>query len=264
MKEISQRNPEAAFGRLLKIMDDLRSGCPWDREQTMESLRKLTIEETYELGDAILQNDLRDVRNELGDLMLHIIFYAKIGSEQGAFDIYDVLETISNKLIHRHPHIYGAVQVRNSDDVKQNWESLKLKEGRKGVLAGVPDSLPALIKANRIQEKVHGIGFDWKDKNEIWEKIQEEINELSRAMQNEQDNDNHADIEEEFGDLIFSIINAARLYGIEPENALERTNLKFIRRFNAMETSAEKTGKPLRELSLEEMDRLWEAAKARE
>ena len=262
-KNSKERNPEDAFGRLLQIMDDLRAGCPWDREQTMESLRKLTIEETYELGDAILQNDLEDVRNELGDLMLHIVFYAKIGSEKGVFDIYDVLETISKKLIHRHPHIYGEVQVKNADDVKHNWEALKLEEGRQGVLAGVPASLPALVKANRIQEKVHGIGFDWKDKHDIWEKIQEEIDELSDAMKNSHSKEsvNHK-IEEEFGDLIFSIINAARLYGIEPENALERTNLKFMNRFNYMEAEAEKRGTPIRELSLAEMDRLWEKAKS--
>ncbi len=267
MKHSEDRDPQKEFGRLLRIMDDLRNGCPWDREQTMESLRKLTIEETYELGDAVLKNDLNDVKNELGDLLLHIVFYTKIGSEKEAFSMYDVINTICKKLIHRHPHIYGDVKVRDSDDVKHNWEELKLKEGRKGVLSGVPASLPALVKANRIQEKVRGIGFDWKNKNQIWEKIHEEIGELSAELVKMSENhtkDNFRNIEAEFGDLFFSIINAARLYGVEPENALERTNLKFIKRFNAMESIAEHKGWSLKELSLEQMGRLWEEVKSSE
>ncbi len=264
MKEKGEKDPLKEFGRLLKIMDDLRQDCPWDREQTMDSLRKLTIEETYELGDSVLKNDMNEIKGELGDLLLHIVFYSKIASETNSFEIFDVIEGICEKLIHRHPHIYGDVVVKNANDVKENWEALKLKEGRKGVLSGVPISLPALVKAYRIQEKVHGVGFDWKEKHEIWEKIEEEILELKTAMINlsgSKNEKNKKAVEEEFGDLFFSLINAARLYEIDPENSLERTNIKFIKRFSFIEEHAEKTGKTITDLNLEEMDILWEKAK---
>ena len=225
------QNKLDAFKELLAIMDQLREKCPWDKKQTLESLRKLTIEETYELGDAILKNDLQEVKKELGDLMLHIVFYAKIGSEKGEFDIADVLEGINKKLIYRHPHIFGDVEVNGSaEKVAENWEALKLKEkgGNKRVLEGVPAAMPALVKANRIQEKVRGVGFDWEYKEQVWEKVKEEVDELSDEI-NRVDNDK---IEAEFGDLLFAVVNAARLYGVDPEAALERTNLKFIKRFN--------------------------------
>ncbi len=261
MHKHSNKKAQEEFGRLLDIMDDLRTGCPWDREQTLESLRKLTIEETYELGDAILHKDMQEIKGELGDLLLHIVFYAKIGSETGDFEIYDVVNSICEKLIFRHPHIYGDVKVTGTRDVKENWEDLKLKEGRKGVLSGVPKSLPALIKANRIQEKVQGIGFDWKKKEDVWDKVKEEIDELETEMRNNGSSESKDTIESEFGDLFFSIINAARLYGVEPENALEKTNLKFIRRFNYIEEKANKMKKSLREMDLDEMDVYWEEAK---
>ncbi len=264
MKEKSKKDPLKEFGRLLKIMDDLRQDCPWDREQTMESLRKLTIEETYELGDSVLKNDMNEIKGELGDLLLHIVFYSKIASESNSFEIADVIEGICKKLIHRHPHIYGDVVVENANDVKENWEALKLKEGRKGVLSGVPLSLPALVKANRIQEKVHGVGFDWKEKHEIWEKIEEETLELKTAIKDLSQSKNKKKteaVEEEFGDLFFSLINAARLYEIDPENSLERTNIKFMRRFNFIEEQAEKAGKTITDLNLQEMNTLWEKAK---
>lgn len=264
MKGKGKKDPLREFGRLLKIMDELRHGCPWDREQTMESLRKLTIEETYELGDSILKKDMKEIKGELGDLLLHIVFYAKIASESNSFKMVDVIEGICDKLIYRHPHIYGDVVVRNANDVKENWEELKLKEGRKGVLSGVPLSLPALVKANRIQEKVHGVGFDWKEKYEIWEKIEEETIELKAAMKSLSESRNQKKleaVEEEFGDLFFSLINAARLYEIDPENSLERTNIKFIKRFNFIEEQAAKTGKTIKDLNLEEMNLLWDKAK---
>lgn len=248
-----------AFAQLLEIMDELREKCPWDKEQTLESLRKLTIEETYELADAILNKDLNSIKKELGDLMLHIVFYAKIGSEQGAFDMGDVLQSINEKLIYRHPHVFGEVDVANSREVEQNWESLKLKEkgGNKRVLEGVPSALPALVKANRIQEKASGVGFDWEVREQVWDKVREEITELSHEIdQVDQDK-----IEAEFGDLFFAMVNAARLYGIDPETALERTNLKFIKRFNYLESQTIQKGKDLKQMTLAEMDVYWEEAK---
>jgi XTP/dITP diphosphohydrolase len=252
-----------AFKELLDIMDELREKCPWDREQTLESLRKLTIEETYELGDAILKNDLQEVKKELGDLMLHVVFYAKIGAEKGAFDMGDVLEGINKKLIYRHPHVFSNVDVDGSSKkVEENWEALKLKEkgGNKRVLEGVPVAMPALVKANRIQEKASGVGFDWQYKEQVWDKVKEEVNELSHEIE-KVDKDK---IEAEFGDLFFAIVNAARLYGVDPEAALERTNLKFIKRFNYLESKTLMKGKNLHNMSLAEMDVIWEEAKKEE
>lgn len=246
-----------AFGRLLDIMDDLREKCPWDKKQTLQSLRHLTIEETYELGDAILDNDLQEVKKELGDLLLHLVFYAKIGSETGDFDIADVANGICEKLIHRHPHIYGDVQVENEEQVKQNWEKLKLKEGKKSVLEGVPKSLPALVKASRIQDKAKGVGFDWEAPEQVWEKVQEELQEFHDEVQ-AGDKDK---IESEFGDVLFSMINYARFLDINPEDALERTNKKFIKRFQYLEGKASELGKPLSEMTLAEMDVFWNEAK---
>ena len=246
-----------AFGRLLDIMDELRLKCPWDKKQTFESLRHLTIEETYELGDAILNNDLQDIKKELGDVLLHIVFYAKIGSETDAFDIADVANSISEKLIHRHPHIYGDVKVENEEDVKKNWEKLKLKEGKTSVLEGVPKSLPAMVKANRIQDKVAGVGFDWEKPAQVWEKVQEELNELNAEI--EKGNTNK--IESEFGDVLFSLINYARFINVNPENALERTNKKFTKRFQYLEAEAKKMGKSLHNMSLAEMDVFWNESK---
>ncbi len=246
-----------AFGRLLDIMDELRSKCPWDKKQTYQSLRYLTIEETYELGDAILNNDLHEIKKELGDLLLHIVFYAKIGSETDDFDIADVADSISEKLIHRHPHIYSDVEVENEEDVKQNWEKLKLKEGKKSVLEGVPSSLPALVKANRIQDKVSGVGFDWEKPEQVWEKVQEELNELNTEIEK----GNKEQIEAEFGDVLFSMINYARFINVNPENALERTNKKFINRFQYLETAAKQIGKSLHDMSLDEMNIFWNEAK---
>ncbi len=252
-----------AFKELLEIMDELRVKCPWDKKQTLESLRKLTIEETYELGDAILQNDLQEIKKELGDLMLHIVFYAKIGSEKGAFDMGDVLEGINKKLIYRHPHVFGDVDVEGSPKkVEENWEALKLKEkgGNRRVLEGVPVAMPALVKANRIQEKASGVGFDWEYKEQVWDKVKEEVDELSQEI-NKVDKDK---IEAEFGDLFFAMVNAARLYGVDPEAALERTNLKFIKRFDFLESETLLKGKNLHEMSLAEMDVIWEEAKKKE
>lgn len=248
-----------AFARLLDIMDELREKCPWDKEQTLESLRKLTIEETYELADAILKNDLNGIKKELGDLMLHIVFYAKIGSEKGAFDMADVLNAINEKLVYRHPHVFGEVDVANAREVEQNWEALKLKEkgGNKRVLEGVPAAMPALVKANRIQEKVSGVGFDWEYREQVWDKVKEEINELSVEI----DHVDQDKIEGEFGDLFFAMVNAARLYGIDPETALERTNLKFINRFNYLESQTLQKGRDLKKMSLAEMDEIWDEAK---
>ncbi len=246
-----------AFGRLLDIMDELRSKCPWDKKQTFESLRHLTIEETYELGDAVLNNDLQEIKKELGDLLLHIVFYAKIGSETDDFDIADVADSISEKLIHRHPHIYSDVEVKNEEDVIQNWEKLKLKEGKKSVLEGVPTSLPALVKANRIQDKVSGVGFDWEKPEQVWEKVQEELTELNTEIKN----GNKDKIEAEFGDVLFSMINYARFIKVNPENALERTNKKFINRFQYLEIAAKKIGKTLHDMSLDEMNTYWDEAK---
>ncbi|CAL2084343.1 XTP/dITP diphosphohydrolase [Tenacibaculum sp. 190524A05c] len=246
-----------AFNRLLDIMDELREKCPWDKKQTLESLRHLTIEEVYELGDAILDNDLEELKKELGDVLLHIVFYAKIGSEKKAFDIGDIANSISDKLIERHPHIYGDVSVENEEEVKQNWEKLKLKEGKKSVLEGVPRSLPALVKANRIQDKVAGVGFDWEEPHQVWEKVQEELNELNEEIEN----GNQQNIEKEFGDVLFSLINYARFIKVNPENALERTNKKFINRFQYLEQKAKELGKELSDMSLAEMDVFWNEAK---
>ncbi|NEW78533.1 MAG: nucleoside triphosphate pyrophosphohydrolase [Gelidibacter sp.] len=246
-----------AFGRLLDIMDELRLKCPWDKKQTFESLRHLTIEETYELGDAILDNDLPEIKKELGDLMLHLVFYAKIGSETGDFDIADVANSISEKLIYRHPHIYGDVVVKDEEEVKQNWENLKLKEGKTSVLEGVPKALPAMVKASRIQEKVAGVGFDWEKPEQVWEKVQEEMNELNAELLK----GNTDAIESEFGDVLFSLINYARFIKVNPENALERTNKKFINRFQFLESEAKKINKSLHEMSLDEMDVFWNEAK---
>jgi XTP/dITP diphosphohydrolase len=256
---IKMNEKTEAFARLLEIMDELREKCPWDKEQTFESLRKLTIEETYELADAILNNNANGIKKELGDLMLHIVFYAKIGSEKGAFDIGDVLKSINEKLIYRHPHVFGNVDVANAREVEQNWESLKLKEkgGNKRVLEGVPTAMPALIKANRIQEKASGVGFDWDVREQVWDKVQEEIKELNHEI----DKLNHDKIEAEFGDIFFAMVNAARLYGIDPETALERTNLKFIKRFNYLESKTIQKGKDLKQMTLAEMDTIWDEAK---
>ncbi|MDO9594319.1 MAG: nucleoside triphosphate pyrophosphohydrolase [Lutibacter sp.] len=246
-----------AFGRLLDIMDELRLKCPWDKKQTFESLRHLTIEETYELGDAILDNDLPEIKKELGDLLLHLVFYAKIGSETGDFDIADVANSISEKLIYRHPHIYSDVVVKDEEEVKQNWENLKLKEGKTSVLEGVPKALPAMVKASRIQEKVSGVGFDWEKPEQVWEKVQEEMNELNVELVK----GNTDAIESEFGDVLFSLINYARFIKVNPENALERTNKKFISRFQFLESEAKKMNKSLHDMSLAEMDVFWNEAK---
>ncbi|WP_452600227.1 nucleoside triphosphate pyrophosphohydrolase [Pontimicrobium sp. MEBiC01747] len=246
-----------AFDRLLTIMDELRAQCPWDKKQTMETLRHLTIEETYELGDAILDNDLDEVKKEVGDLMLHLVFYAKIGSETNSFDIADVCNSICEKLIHRHPHIYGDVKVTDEEDVKRNWEQLKLKEGKTSVLEGVPKSLPALVKANRIQDKVAGVGFDWEQPEQVWEKVEEELKEFKTEVAK---GDTDA-IEDEFGDVLFSMVNYARFLKINPENALERTNKKFSKRFQYLEAKAKEMNKDLKDMTLAEMDIFWEEAK---
>jgi len=246
-----------AFDRLLTIMDELREQCPWDQKQTMETLRPLTIEETYELGDAILDADLKEVKGELGDLLLHIVFYAKIGSETNDFDISDVINGICKKLIHRHPHIYSDVKVKDEAEVKKNWENLKLKEGKSSVLQGVPKSLPALVKASRIQEKVAGVGFDWEHSDQVWDKVEEEIGELKEEILNK----NQDAIEDEFGDVLFSLINYARFLNINPENALERTNKKFIKRFQYLEKKAKGLQKSLSEMTLAEMNVYWDEAK---
>ena len=247
----------SAFDRLLTIMDELREQCPWDKKQTLQTLRHLTIEETYELGDAILDNNLQEVKKELGDLLLHIVFYAKIGSETNDFDIADVLNTVCEKLIHRHPHIYGDVKVKDEEEVKRNWEKLKLKEGNKSVLEGVPKSLPALVKASRIQEKVAGVGFDWEESQQVWGKVEEELQEF----QDEVKSGNQDEMEAEFGDVLFSLINYAKHLNINAENALERTNKKFISRFQYLEGKAKELGKELSDMTLKEMDVYWEEAK---
>jgi XTP/dITP diphosphohydrolase len=245
-----------AFARLLGIMDELRAQCPWDKKQTLESLRHLTIEETYELGDAILANDLNELKGEIGDLMLHMVFYAKIASEQGAFDIADVLNGVCDKLVHRHPHIYGDLEATTEEEVKANWEKLKLKEGKKSVLEGVPNGLPAMVKAARIQEKVRGVGFDWDNRDQVFAKVREELDELQVEVDQNSDK-----IEEEFGDVLFSLINYARFVGINPENALERTNRKFMDRFQLMERYVQAENRNFEEMSLEQMDVYWERAK---
>jgi XTP/dITP diphosphohydrolase len=247
-----------AFRRLLEIMDELREKCPWDREQTLESLRNLTIEETYELADAILDQDLDEIRKELGDLMLHIVFYSKIGSEKLSFDIADVLNGVCDKLVFRHPHVFGEREVKDAGEVIQNWEELKIKEGNRSVLSGVPVSLPAMIKAHRIQDKVRAVGFDWDEKEQVWDKVNEEIMEVKQELNNGPEN---VQMEEEIGDLLFSVINAARLYQVEPETALERTNRKFIQRFKYLEKKAAEMNRSLKEMSLEEMEAIWQEAK---
>jgi MazG family protein len=248
-----------AFDRLLTIMDELREKCPWDKKQTIESLRTLTIEETYELADAIIENDMKDLKKELGDILLHIVFYAKIATEKNEFTITDVINGISEKLIHRHPHVFGDVKVKDHREVEENWEDIKLteKDSKKSVLSGVPASLPAMVKANRIQQKVRGVGFDWDEKSQIWDKVREELSEL----QHEVDNNDSKKIEAEFGDFLFSIINAARLYDIDPETALERTNKKFIKRFNYLEEQTINKGLSLKSMTLDEMNYYWEKAK---
>lgn len=246
-----------AFERLLNIMDDLRAKCPWDKKQTMQSLRHLTIEETYELGDAILSNDLQEVKKELGDLFLHIVFYAKIGSETNSFNIADVANGVCEKLIERHPHIYGDVQVNNEEDVKRYWEKIKLKEGNKSVLGGVPKSLPALVKATRIQDKAAGVGFDWDNIDDVFAKIKEEIDELHAEVKAQK----QSNIESEFGDVLFSLINYARFLKVNPEDALERTNRKFIARFQYLEEKATAQGKSLKDMTLQEMETYWQEAK---
>lgn len=251
-------NKLAAFKRTLEILDRLRNECPWDRKQTNESLRPLTIEETYELSDAILKENDKEIQIELGDILLHILFYAKIAEEKNKYTIENVCNSLCDKLIYRHPHIFGSAEAKNSEAVERNWAILKLREGKdKTVLGGVPDSLPSLIKAYRIQDKARGVGFDWKNKEDVWEKVKEEIDEVQTEMASK----NHDALEEEFGDLLFSIVNAARLYGIEPDTALERTNKKFTTRFNYLEQKAKEQGKNVKELTLEEMDALWEEAK---
>lgn len=242
-------------------MDELRAQCPWDKKQTLETLRHLTIEETYELSDAILKKDMEEIKKEIGDLMLHMVFYAKIGSETNDFDITDVLNGICDKLIHRHPHIYGDITVKDEEEVKQNWEQLKLKEGKKSVLEGVPVSLPALVKASRIQEKARGVGFDWDNREQVWEKVNEELAEFKAEVDS---NAPYEKIESEFGDLLFSMINYARFININPEDALERTNIKFIRRFQFLETESAKDGKTIKDMTLPEMDAYWNRAKEQE
>jgi MazG family protein len=254
MKEKETRS----FEKLLDIMDELRAKCPWDREQTFESLRNLTIEETYELADSILKRDMQEIRKELGDLLLHIVFYAKLASEENIFDIKDVIDSLCEKLIFRHPHVFGDVDVKgSSDQVVKNWEELKQREGNNSVLSGVPPSLPALIKANRVQEKVRAVGFDWDVKEQIWDKVDEELNELKEEIRK----GDRTEIEKEFGDLLFSVVNAARLYDIDPETALEKTNRKFIKRFNYLEQHTIKKGRSLKDMNLDEMNVIWEEAK---
>ena len=247
-----------AFKRLLDIMDELREKCPWDKKQTLESLRHLTIEETYELADAIIDNDLEELKGEIGDILLHMVFYCKIGQEKNAFDITSVLDAICNKLVHRHPHIYGGLEVTSEEEVKQNWEKIKLKEGKDSVLEGVPKSLPALVKAARIQEKVKGIGFEWEKRKDVWGKVEEEMQELSEEVESGASQEK---IEEEFGDVMFSLINYSRFINVNPENALSKTNKKFINRFQLMETLMKDGNVPIEDSNLETMDIYWEKAK---
>ena len=263
----SREEKLAAFGRLLDIMDDLREKCPWDRKQTFDSLRQNTIEESFELATAISRHDMTEISKELGDVLLHVVFYAKMGSETGEFDIADVCNRISDKLIFRHPHVYGDEAAKNAEDVSHLWEQVKLKEkgGNKTVLGGIPDSLPSLVKAYRIQDKVANVGFDWEKREDVWAKVKEEIAEFEAELTNERMNElTNERVEAEFGDLLFALINAARLYKIKPDNALEQTNLKFIRRFNYVESKAKQNGKELKDMSLAEMDELWNEAKRSE
>jgi XTP/dITP diphosphohydrolase len=254
---MSQETLSNSFLALVKIMDELREQCPWDKKQTIHTLRPLTIEETYELADAITDNDWKGVKEELGDIMLHLLFYAKIGAEQEQFTLQEVLEGISAKLIHRHPHIYGDVKVQDEEEVKKNWEKLKLKEGKKSVLGGVPTSLPAIVKATRIQEKAKQVGFEWDNKEDVWKKVQEEMGELQEAIETK----TQEDIEEEFGDLLFSLANYARFLQVDAEGALEKTNKKFIRRFQEMESIATSRRKELSAMTLDEMDQIWNQVK---
>jgi XTP/dITP diphosphohydrolase len=249
-----------AFERLVQIIAELREGCPWDRKQTLESLRYLTIEETYELSDAILERDLDEVKKELGDLIMHIVFYAQIGSETNDFTIADVIESVNEKLVRRHPHIYGDVEVASEEEVKRNWEKIKLSEGKKSVLEGVPKSLPAMVKANRIQEKARGIGFDWDHESQVWDKLVEEIQELKTEINNKA---SKIRIEDEFGDVLFSIINYARFIDVNPEDALERTNKKFIKRFQFLEKRSEYLKKDLSDMTLDEMEAIWQESKTK-
>ncbi|TXJ23624.1 MAG: nucleoside triphosphate pyrophosphohydrolase [Chitinophagaceae bacterium] len=253
----NQPDLATSFQRLVTIMDELRVKCPWDRKQTIHTLRQMTIEETFELADAITDSDWKGIREELGDLLLHIVFYAKIGAEQGRFSLQEVIDGISDKLVARHPHIYGDVKVNNEDDVKRNWEKLKLKEGKSSVLSGVPRSLPATVKAMRLQEKAKQVGFEWDNKEQVWDKVEEEMQELKEAIEG----GGQEKVEEEFGDLVFSLVNYARFLQVDAENALERTNKKFIHRFTQMEQQAIKQGKDLATMSLEEMDAIWNSIK---
>lgn len=249
---------KTSFSRLLKIMDELRTQCPWDKKQTMETLSYLTIEETYELIDAIVEKDMDSIKGELGDLLLHIVFYSKIGSEDGSFDIEDVINTVCDKLIERHPHIYGDIVAETEEEVKQNWEKIKLKSGRDSVLAGVPKSLPSMVKATRIQEKARGVGFDWDNKDQVYDKVKEELEELNLELTIP---NNQTKIEKEFGDVLFSLINYARFIGVDPELSLERTNKKFINRFSFLEREVKQRGLDLQKMTLEEMDSIWTKAK---
>ncbi|HOX82029.1 MAG TPA: nucleoside triphosphate pyrophosphohydrolase [Chryseolinea sp.] len=260
--DINREAKLQAFDRLLTIMDELRENCPWDKKQTLESLRHLTIEETYELSDSIIEGDLKEIKKELGDLMLHMVFYSRIASEVKAFDVSDVLNSICDKLVERHPHIYSDVVAEDAETVKANWEKIKLKTGNKSVLGGVPKSLPALVKAIRIQDKARGVGFDWEEKEQVWEKVEEEMKEF-KAEFNVSSNEaiNKEKAQAEFGDLLFSLVNYARFINIDPEEALERTNKKFIKRFQYLETESAKDGKQMGEMSLAEMDEYWERAK---
>src|ERR1700761_7795312 len=259
---IASNTPSGAFERLLTIMNDLRLNCPWDKKQTLESIRHLTIEETYELSDAILDGDMSEIKKELGDIMLHLVFYSRIASETNAFNVTDVLNAICEKLINRHPHIYGDVEVNDEDDVKRNWEQIELKEGNKSVLGGVPISLPALVKASRIQEKARGVGFDWEEKSQVWAKVEEEMQEFKAEFNVDDERAiDHEKAEDEFGDLLFSLINYARFININPEDALEKTNRKFIKRFQYLEGKANENGRQLHDMSLAEMDVFWDEAK---
>jgi XTP/dITP diphosphohydrolase len=254
---MQSNEPAQAFLRLVKIMDELREQCPWDKKQTIQTLRSLTIEETYELADSITDADWKGIKEELGDILLHIVFYARIGKEQQQFELTDVINAICDKLIHRHPHIYGDIQVRDEEEVKQNWEKLKLKEGKTSILSGVPRSLPSVVKALRLQEKAKQVGFEWDTREQVWDKVTEEMDELQTAVQE----NNKSEMENELGDLLFSLVNYARFIDVDPETALERTNKKFIARFTKMEQQAISEGKPLAEMTLAEMDAIWNSIK---
>jgi XTP/dITP diphosphohydrolase len=261
MEENKHKQAQESFSRLLTIMDELRSKCPWDKKQTNLSLKSNTIEEVYELAQAIEDNDNQEIKKELGDLLLHVVFYSKIGSEQGEFDIKSVIDSLCEKLIRRHPHIYGEVKVENAEDVKKTWEQIKMTEGRSSVFSGVPRALDSLIKAYRLQEKAAGVGFDWENPQQVWDKVKEELQELEHEVETQ---DSQEKIEEEFGDVLFALINYARFLKIKPEHALERTNRKFIKRFQYIEKVAKEQNKKLQEMTLEEMDKIWNNAKAME